>query len=165
MISKDYTPDQALSVLIMEIKKSSPGLANHIRDILRKGKDGAEDADLTDYYTTPFSTTEAIDITLGVLRSYFIDYHLISQSANNNIIHNEHNGESNNLFDTLLIDTLGDSTEYDDLFARNTHELDFLDMPPKPQFINNGLTIKLPDQQLLDEQIKNYKALVQLLNF
>ena len=88
MPSHDYSPREALDLLLRKVKERAPALANNLQSAIDAGKDVSErDATTargksrTYRKTVPLTDEEALSIVINSLRAYFVEQPLFTNSA------------------------------------------------------------------------------------
>ena len=88
MPSHDYSPREALDLLLQKVKERAPELANNLQSAIDAGKDvSARDATTargksrTYRKTVPLTDEEALFIVINSLRAYFVEQPLFANSA------------------------------------------------------------------------------------
>jgi hypothetical protein len=87
-MDRDYTAEQALELLLRKLTERAPELASQVRTAVNAGKDiiaqernkGSKKA-RSYRRKVPYSPEEALEISLSVLESYFIEQPLLWDSA------------------------------------------------------------------------------------
>ena len=88
MPSHDYSPREALELLLRTVKERAPELANNLQSAIDAGKDVSErEATIerkksrTYRKTVPLTDEEALLIVMSSLRAYFVEQPLFANSA------------------------------------------------------------------------------------
>jgi hypothetical protein len=91
MSKHDYTPDQALELLIQKVNERNPALAVEVRAAVNAGRDvqeteqvrkrGGKMKSLSFRRTVPFSTEQALEVALEALKAHFVEQPLFANSV------------------------------------------------------------------------------------
>jgi hypothetical protein len=91
MSTHDYTPDQALELLIQRVNDKNPTLAVEVRAAVNAGRDiqateqvrkrGGKMKSLSFRRTVPFSTEQALEVALEALKAHFVEQPLFGNSV------------------------------------------------------------------------------------
>ena len=88
MPSHDYSPRDALELLLRTVKERAPELANNLQSAIDAGKDVSEREATTERKksrtyrkTVPLTDEEALLIVMSSLRAYFVEQPLFANSA------------------------------------------------------------------------------------
>ena len=88
MPSHDYSPREALDLLLRKVKERAPELANNLQSAIDAGKHVSEREETTERKksrtyrkTVPLTDEEALLVVIGSLRAYFVEQPLFANSA------------------------------------------------------------------------------------
>lgn len=88
MPSHDYSPREALDLLLQKVKERAPELGNNLQSAIDAGKDVSETEITTERKkprtyrkTVPLTDEEALLVVINSLRAYFVEQPLFANSA------------------------------------------------------------------------------------
>src|SRR5262245_28653045 len=94
MSQNDYTPEQALTLLIDKLTQADTELARQVREAVNTGRDiqETEQSDrrrrkkVRSYRrTVPYAPEQALQIAINVLKAHFVEQPLFINSCNDNM--------------------------------------------------------------------------------
>jgi hypothetical protein len=97
MSKHDYTPEEALELLIQKVNDRNPALAVEVRDAVNAGRDvqateqvrkrGGKMKSLSFRRTVPFSAEQALGVALEALKAHFVEQPLFANSVLDDMAH------------------------------------------------------------------------------
>jgi flagellar motor switch protein FliM len=163
----EYTSQEALDLLLKKLSESDESLLQDIEESINFGKDvQKEDRNFTGRVRTyrkiePLSAEEALIVAFKALRAYFLEISLIIESANDNFVDTVSAPTNANIFeDNTALQLFGNQWG-------QTKNLE-LEMTVETQItpsIEEILTLKPENRDLISQQRENLKRLEGLINF
>lgn len=169
MSKHDYTPEQALEVLLRKLKEREESLEAAVRLAIDLGKDVSEVQRIsrrrTRKYrkTVPFTHEEALQLALDVLHAYFVDLPLCINSALENFrsvaMGASTQGRARWGEEENRLITGGNAGEGKEI------EIELQTVTQISRTQQETLPLKKLDQQIIDNQSDHLKRLAQLFDF
>jgi hypothetical protein len=173
MPAHEYTPEQALALLLRKIDAQDNDLAAQVRDAINAGKDVRESAPTTGRRkkrrvyrrTIPLTQEDALRVALDVLQAYFVEQPLfVSSEADNFSKAAIGRSEQHGFVWQMGIEKAESLT----LEAENTEKAVEIELETETQIFGGDqatLPLKRMPKEDIDEQLNNIMRLRGLVNF
>ena len=177
MPENDYTPQEALDLLLNKVSARDIILAEQVRMAIDAGKDINETEPAVDKRkkariyrkTVPFTPEEALQIALDVLQAYFVEQPLFVDSAADNLAKSAIGIPKNNLsnwaYDSA---TLANKPEPLSLEKQGVEKAVEIEMQTETQLSKSGdetLPLERVEKSLIDQQVHHIDDLRKLAIF
>ncbi|WP_292367791.1 hypothetical protein [Methanoregula sp. UBA64] len=173
MSAHEYTPENALSLLMQKLKERNQDLALKIQSEIDSGKDiRAEEPEIdkrknphTYRKKVPYSHAEALQIAVDALESYFIEQPLFVKSMTENLGSTLLGGPNLISLDRSYEKNIRDKNSFVSAEKRKPVEIEL--RTETQMSIRGEETIELipPSFELIESQKKNLEVLRYLTNF